>query len=166
MITALFAPLGSTSVPVPALDSIAAKTVRAERNLVIEDADATALRREQALAAIRLQFNYNPDMLFERRDAVVAALDALFERFHHVINHPDFDDSLDLLPPSKAQFDRRHDTEQPVAAGDETKQFGSSSAMMTASWLGRESLSYAPYSTCTQNIVLRGSSIRPTPSGA
>jgi len=80
VITALFAPLGSTSIPVPALDSIATKSVRAERNLVIEDADATALRREQALASIRLQFDHNPDLLFERREAAVMAFDAVFER--------------------------------------------------------------------------------------
>lgn len=80
VITALFAPLGSTSIPVPGLDSISAKTVRAERNLVIEDAEATALRREQALATIRPQFDHNRDILFERREAAVAALDRLHER--------------------------------------------------------------------------------------
>ncbi len=80
LMTTLFAPIGSSNLPVPGAESIASKTIRAQRNVVIEDREATALRREQAVSGVREQFLFDPDLMFERRDRLAEALDALFER--------------------------------------------------------------------------------------
>ncbi len=80
LVTAVFAPFGSSTLPVPRLDSIATSTLRAERNLVVEDKETTILRRQQAAAAVPPQFNYDPELHFTRRDQVVAAVDRLVER--------------------------------------------------------------------------------------
>ncbi len=78
--TAMFAPLGESRINVPPLDSIASQTIRAERAVQLEDREATALKRGQAEALVRPQFDHDPEALFARRDLVIAAFDRLEER--------------------------------------------------------------------------------------
>ena len=76
----LFAPLSSSVRSIPALEAIAPETVRAERNVLVEDTEATALRRQQAMADVRPIFDFNPELLFARRRQVVGALEELKAR--------------------------------------------------------------------------------------
>ncbi|MGD9538987.1 MAG: HD family phosphohydrolase [Alphaproteobacteria bacterium] len=78
--TVLFAPLAQSRLSVPPPDSIATQTVRASRAVLAEDVDATQLKREQALAQVRPQFDYDPELMFQRRDQVMTAFDRLEER--------------------------------------------------------------------------------------
>lgn len=80
LMTALFAPLGAPSLLEPAADSIAPKTIRADRNLVVEDDAATALQRQQMAATVRPRFVHEPDLLYSRRDRAVAAIESMAER--------------------------------------------------------------------------------------
>lgn len=80
LMTALFAPLGAPSFSVPAPDTIAPKTIRADRNLVVEDEAATTLQRQRVAGAVRPRFDYEPDLLFARRDRAVAAIERIGER--------------------------------------------------------------------------------------
>ncbi len=73
--TALFAPFGSSSLPIPPLNSIAEDTIRADRSLEVADPDETELRRAQVKAAVRPQFEYDSELLFDRRSAAVAAIE-------------------------------------------------------------------------------------------
>ena len=73
--TALFAPLGSSSLPIPNLDSIASETIRADRNLEVLDPEETILRKKQAIDSVRPQFVYDPELLFEIRNRAVTAIE-------------------------------------------------------------------------------------------
>lgn len=73
--TALFAPFGSSNLPIPVLNSIAEDTVRADRSLEVADPEETALRLAQAQAVVRPQFEYDPEFLFDRRSRAVAAIE-------------------------------------------------------------------------------------------
>ena len=73
--TALFAPLGSSSLPIPHLNSIASETIRADRNLEVSDPEETALREKQAIDSVRPQFVYDPELLFEIRNRSVTAIE-------------------------------------------------------------------------------------------
>ncbi|MEE8173263.1 MAG: HDIG domain-containing metalloprotein [Alphaproteobacteria bacterium] len=73
--TALFAPFGSSDLPIPALSSIAQDTIRADRSLEVADPEETALRRAQVRSTVRPRFDYDPEFLFERRNNAVAAIE-------------------------------------------------------------------------------------------
>jgi putative nucleotidyltransferase with HDIG domain len=78
--TALFAPFGSSDLPIPALGSVAQDTIRADRSLEIADPEETTLRRAQAAAAVRPRFDYDPEFLFERRNNAVSAIENVKRR--------------------------------------------------------------------------------------
>lgn len=78
--TALFAPIVAGHVAVLPVDSIAAQTIRAERSVSAIDEEATQLKREQAAAAVRPQFDHEPEALIARRGQVSAAFETLVER--------------------------------------------------------------------------------------
>ncbi len=73
--TALFAPFGSSDLPIPALGSIAQDTIRADRGLEVADPEETALRRAQAAAAVRPRFDYDAEFLFDRRNNALTAIE-------------------------------------------------------------------------------------------
>jgi len=72
--TALFAPFGSSNLPIPALGSVAQDTIRADRSLQVADPEETELRRTQAVAAVHPHFDYDPEFLFDRRNNVMSAI--------------------------------------------------------------------------------------------
>ena len=75
VMTALFAPFGSSDFPIPAIGSVAQDTIRADRSLEVADPEETLLRRAQASAAVQPRFDYDPEFLFERRSNAVAAIE-------------------------------------------------------------------------------------------
>jgi len=75
--TALFAPFGSSDLPIPLLNSVAQDTIRADRGLEVADPEETALRQAQAKAAVRPQFEYDSEFMLERSNRVVAAIENL-----------------------------------------------------------------------------------------
>lgn len=76
----LFNPPHLGTLPVPALDSVADQTVRAERDVLVRDEAATALRRQAAGEAALPIFDYNPDLYFELGESVFAAFARMSER--------------------------------------------------------------------------------------
>jgi putative nucleotidyltransferase with HDIG domain len=78
--TALFAPFGSSTLPIPPLNSIAGETIRADRGLAVADPEETALRQARAKAAVRPQFEYYPEFLFDRRNRAVTAIENVAAR--------------------------------------------------------------------------------------
>ncbi len=80
LLAVLFAPPGSGVIPVPPRDSIATETVRAERDVLVEDRRVTELRRRQAAQSVRPIFNYDPEVYFELGDRVSRAVTAMAER--------------------------------------------------------------------------------------
>ena len=78
--TALFAPLGLSNLPVPLLNSIAEDTIRADRSLEVADPEETALRQSQAKAGVQPQFEYDSELLFERRSGAVTAIENVSTR--------------------------------------------------------------------------------------
>ncbi len=78
--TGLFMPAGVTEVPVPPLDGIAQSTVRAERDILIEDNQATELRRQAAERNVLPIFNHDPDLYFMLGDGVYDAFRGVSER--------------------------------------------------------------------------------------
>ena len=73
--TALFAPFGSSDLPIPALGSIAQDTIRADRGLEVADPEETELRRTQAVAAVHPRFDYDAEFLFDRRNNALTAIE-------------------------------------------------------------------------------------------
>ncbi|MDP7342137.1 MAG: HDIG domain-containing protein [Alphaproteobacteria bacterium] len=73
--TALFAPFGSSDLPIPALGSIAQDTIRADRSLEVADPEETTLRRAQVRSAVRPRFDYDAEFLFERRNNAISAIE-------------------------------------------------------------------------------------------
>ena len=77
--TAVFAPPLQDQLVLPEVGSVTQSTVRAQRNLLIEDKDAFAKRRQAARQEIRDVFDYDPEHflgLGERVRLAVANLDA------------------------------------------------------------------------------------------
>jgi len=80
LLTLLFGP-GSLAVhAVPPLDSIATNTVRAERDLLIEDKEATAQRRANAAAQVAPIFDFDPDVYSTLNAKLVEAVTAMATR--------------------------------------------------------------------------------------
>lgn len=78
--TVLFAPGGQRVRPVPPLDTIATDTVRAERDVLVKDQDATELRRQATIDAALPIYDYDPELYFALGDRVTAAVQAAVER--------------------------------------------------------------------------------------
>lgn len=76
----LFNPPHLGTLPVPATDSIAPATVRAERDVLVRDDDATSLRRAAAAAEALPIFDYDPDLYFALGESVFAAFARMDER--------------------------------------------------------------------------------------
>jgi putative nucleotidyltransferase with HDIG domain len=76
----MLAPGDPRPTAIPPLDSIAGETVRAERDLALEDKGATEQRRKAAEAASLPAYQYDPDLNAALQAPVAAALDALVER--------------------------------------------------------------------------------------
>ena len=64
----------------PALDSIAATTVRAQRGLLVEDQRATELRRAAAMADAPVVFNHDNELYFALGERVRRAVGELRRR--------------------------------------------------------------------------------------
>ena len=80
LLAVLFGPGGLATHTVPPLDSIATKTVRAERDLLIEDKDATAQRRATAAAQVQPVFDFDPELYAGLSRQVVRAVENMAQR--------------------------------------------------------------------------------------
>jgi len=89
VVALLLAPPGSNKLPLPEIDSVSANTIRAERDLLIEDKRATELRRIAAARNIPQIFDYDSELYFTLGDRVTMAFDNVHERR----NAPGIDDA-------------------------------------------------------------------------
>jgi putative nucleotidyltransferase with HDIG domain len=80
VLTAMFVAPRPGELQVPALDSIADETLRAERGLVVEDRRATELRRQAAAESVPPIFEYDSDLYFNLGEQVYAAIRAMVAR--------------------------------------------------------------------------------------
>jgi putative nucleotidyltransferase with HDIG domain len=78
--TLLIAPADPQSPGVPPLDSVATETIRAERDVSMEDRAATDQRRKAAEAASPTAFQYDPTLYVSLQAPITAALDNLVAR--------------------------------------------------------------------------------------
>jgi putative nucleotidyltransferase with HDIG domain len=77
---ALLGPFSGGVRPIPPLDSIAPSTIRAERDILVEDQRASQLRRDEAAAAVWPAFDYDSNLYFELGRPVRTAIDAMVVR--------------------------------------------------------------------------------------
>jgi len=80
VVAALMTPPQRGQYEVPPLDGVASETVRADRDLRIEDRGATQSRREAAAAAVPPVFRYDSELYFGLAEQVAAAVRAMEER--------------------------------------------------------------------------------------
>ena len=80
LMTALFAPPLPGRHPVPAIDSVAPATIRAERDILLEDQRATELRRKAAAIAILSIYDFDSELYFGLGDRVNEAVSAMAKR--------------------------------------------------------------------------------------
>lgn len=80
VMTWLLAPAGGGVQPIPELGSIAPQTVRAERDVLVEDDEATRLRRQSARNSVLSAFDYDPELYFNSGKPVIAAVEAMAAR--------------------------------------------------------------------------------------
>ena len=80
LMTALLAPPLEGRRPIPALDSVAQTTVRAERDVLLEDRRATELRQQAATAAVLPVYDYDSELYFALGDQISSAVRAMTER--------------------------------------------------------------------------------------
>ena len=80
LLVLLFAPANLRLHKIPPLDSIATETVRADRDMVIEDLAATEQLRAAAAADVLPVFDYDPDLYFVLGEQVSAAFKAVATR--------------------------------------------------------------------------------------
>lgn len=69
----LLAPPGSSKLPELAIDNIASATLRAERDLLIEDKVVTKLRRDAAEKNVPIAFDYDSELYFSLGERAFAA---------------------------------------------------------------------------------------------
>ncbi len=74
VMTALLIQPGSGEVPRPAVDTVAQATIRASRDVLVEDKAATQARRDEALAGEVEIFDYDSDLYFGLGDKVFTSL--------------------------------------------------------------------------------------------
>ena len=72
--TALLIQPGGGKVPQPAVDTVAHGTIRAGRDVLVEDQDATKANQDNAKAAVLEIFDYDSDLYFSLGDRVFLAL--------------------------------------------------------------------------------------------
>ena len=80
MLTALFAPPVPAVLPIPVLDSVAQSTIRAERDVLLEDRKATALRRQEAAGRVLPVYDYDSELYFNLGDRISAAVGKMVRR--------------------------------------------------------------------------------------
>lgn len=80
VMTAVMAPSWFGSHPVPPINSIAEHTIRAERDLLVEDKEATELSRAKAAQSVLPVYTYDPDLYFEIGEKIYAAVEAMVAR--------------------------------------------------------------------------------------
>ena len=80
VMTWLLAPAGGGVQPIPELGSIAPQTIRAERDVLVEDDEATRLRRQSARGSVLSAFDYDPELYFNSGKPVIAAVEAMAMR--------------------------------------------------------------------------------------
>ncbi|MEQ9643677.1 MAG: HDIG domain-containing protein [Alphaproteobacteria bacterium] len=80
VLTAMFAASRPGLLDMPALDSIADETLRAERGLVTEDRRATEQRRQSAAESVPVIFEYDSDLYFNLGEQVHGAVRSMVER--------------------------------------------------------------------------------------
>ncbi len=80
VMTVVMAPSWFGSHPVPPINSIAAQTIRAERDLLVEDKATTELSRTQAAQSVLPVYTYDPDLYFEIGEKIYAAVEAMSAR--------------------------------------------------------------------------------------
>lgn len=80
LMTVLFAPPGQRVHPVPPVDKVAATEIRAERDVLVADRRATALRRDEAAAAVLPIFDFDSELYFNLGDRVAGAVSGLKQR--------------------------------------------------------------------------------------
>ena len=106
LLTALFAPPIPGQHPVPALDSVAATTIRAERDVLVEDTRATQLRRREAAEAVAQVYDYDSELYYNLGDRVTFAVAGMARRR---------DAGTDDVAERRAGFE--HELGVPVSAG-------------------------------------------------
>ncbi len=106
VVTGLFAPEHPRIHAVPALDGIATETVRAERDVLIEDRRATELRRQATKDAVLPVYDYDRELYFSLIDQVGGAVTAMLERA-----------AADEAPAAERRAAFEADLGQPVDAG-------------------------------------------------
>jgi putative nucleotidyltransferase with HDIG domain len=77
VIALLLAPPGSSKLPELEINSVAPATLRAERNLLVEDKAVTALRREAAAKEVPATFDYDSELYFALGERVFGASELL-----------------------------------------------------------------------------------------
>jgi len=80
VMTVVMAPTWFGSHPVPPINSIADQTIRAERDLLVEDQATTELSRAQAAQSVLPVYTYDPDLYFEVGEKIYAAVEAMSAR--------------------------------------------------------------------------------------
>ena len=80
LMTLLLIQPGSGQVPQPAVDTVAQATIRAGRDVLVEDPVATQVRHRAAVAGIAEVFDYDSDLYFGLGDRVFEALSRLKDR--------------------------------------------------------------------------------------
>ncbi|MDE0942934.1 MAG: HDIG domain-containing protein [Alphaproteobacteria bacterium] len=80
LMTLLLIQPGGGRVAQPDIDTVAQSTVRAGRDVLVEDQAATQIRRDKALAAVGAYFDYDSDLYFGLGDRVFQALVGLKTR--------------------------------------------------------------------------------------
>lgn len=119
----LVVPLSAGVQPIPALDSIAPLTIRAERDVLIEDRQATELRRQAARESVAPAFDFDSELYFSSGQPVLAAVRAMALRTEEgVLNAAERRDAFqaDLgSPVNMATFELIEQLEQPgdIATG-------------------------------------------------
>jgi putative nucleotidyltransferase with HDIG domain len=78
--TLLFAPMGSDVHVVPPLDSIAQETVRAERDLLVEDRRATELRRRAKIDSVLPIYDYDGELYYAMSDGLFRIVETMSQR--------------------------------------------------------------------------------------
>ncbi len=84
--TMLFAPPGQRNYEVPDVDSVAIQTIRADRDVLVEDQRATALRRKAAQADVLNVFDFDPERFFVLGDQVRSAVSELRKSTNDTVN--------------------------------------------------------------------------------
>lgn len=80
VMTLIFAPTSSDIHVVPPLDGIAQETVRAERDLLVEDRRATELRRQATIASVTPVYDYDSELYYAQSDGLFRIVEAMSAR--------------------------------------------------------------------------------------